>query len=373
MPTHAASLRQQKAERVTLIGSALDLALGVVKIVIGVIGHSTALVADGVHSLSDLATDFMVVLVMRHAAKAPDQQHPFGHQRFETVGTVVMGLVLTGVAAGMAWQSIQQLIGGDVTISPTWPVLVAAAVSIISKEWIYRYTVKVGRELKSDLIIANAWHSRSDAFSSVVVFVAVAGAMLGAVWLDALAAVIVALMIAKIGWDMVIKNLSELVDTGLPAEQLTKIQQAALAVAGVEEVHNLRGRTMAGQALLELHLVVGNQLSASEAHFIGNQVRDCLLRDFDNIQEVIFHIDTRSNQLDDKSLKLPARADIVELLAPLLNDDYQLTLYYASDKVSLELKLHSAKVTDIPALQASLTQVLQQQPWFGQLSVWRSE
>src|SRR5690606_12118778 len=111
MPTHAASLRQQKAERVTLIGSALDLALGVVKIVIGVIGHSTALVADGVHSLSDLATDFMVVLVMRHAAKAPDQQHPFGHQRFETVGTVVMGLVLTGVAAGMAWQSIQQLIG----------------------------------------------------------------------------------------------------------------------------------------------------------------------------------------------------------------------------------------------------------------------
>src|SRR5690606_38502370 len=131
MPTHAASLRQQKAERVTLIGSALDLALGVVKIIIGVLGHSTALIADGIHSLSDLATDIMVILVMRHSAKAPDQEHPFGHQRFETVGTVAMGLVLAGVAITMAWQSIQQLISGAATAIPTWPVLIVAALSVI--------------------------------------------------------------------------------------------------------------------------------------------------------------------------------------------------------------------------------------------------
>lgn len=374
-------VRQRRAEKVTLIGSAVDLTLGVTKVLVGIVGHSTALVADGVHSLSDLATDFMVILVMRHSSKAPDQQHPFGHLRFETVATLALGLILVGVALTMAWQSIQQWLDGRHQ-DPSWPVLLVAFLSIIGKEWVYRFSIKLGRELQSDLLIANAWHARSDAFSSVVVLVGVAGTMLGAHWMDALAAVGVALLIAKIGWDMVCKNLSELVDAGLPEQQVKSIEMLALQVPGVEQVHQIRGRTMAGQILLELHLVVDNRLSASEAHFVGNQVRGSLLASIPAMREVIFHIDTHTNQQDEKSRRLPDRQTIQQQLTPLLmqltqgeissDKDYELTLYYTSDRVDMEIKLLKEITGELSQdLQQKLQAALQQESWLGRIEVWR--
>jgi cation diffusion facilitator family transporter len=157
--------RRKEAEKVTLIGSAVDLFLGVTKIVVGFFANSAALIADGVHSLSDLATDFMVIAVLRISHQEPDEDHPWGHGRFETVGTTALGVVLILVGLGMAYELISNLFSGVAAEVPTWPALVVAAISIISKEWIFRYSLAVGKRLKSELLIANAWHSRTDALS----------------------------------------------------------------------------------------------------------------------------------------------------------------------------------------------------------------
>ncbi len=160
--------RARAAIRCTWIGAVLDTVLGVAKIIVGWLFHSHALIADGIHSLSDVVTDFMVVIVVRLANVEPDKEHPYGHERFETLGTVLLGFLLVGVAGAMAYNSIQQLYSGEDILIPGWPTLIIAALSIVSKEAIFRYTQAIGKRLKSDLLIANAWHSRTDAYSSVI-------------------------------------------------------------------------------------------------------------------------------------------------------------------------------------------------------------
>ncbi|TNE76114.1 MAG: cation transporter, partial [Gammaproteobacteria bacterium] len=182
----AAEMRE--ASRVTIIGMILDAVLGVIKVIAGALFHSQALIVDGIHSFSDVASDLVVLGVMRVSRQEPDDNHPYGHQRIETFGTLLLGSILIAVGAALAWENTLRLVAGEATIVPGWPVLVAAAISVLSKEWIYRYTRHVGERIRSDLIIANAWHSRTDAFSSVVVLVSTAGAMLGYIWLDVLAA-----------------------------------------------------------------------------------------------------------------------------------------------------------------------------------------
>ncbi|MGB2130571.1 MAG: cation diffusion facilitator family transporter, partial [Marinobacterium sp.] len=264
--------RRKAAEKVTLIGAVLDGVLGMLKIVIGFLANSSALIADGLHSLSDLLTDFMVIVVLRLSHRGPDDNHPWGHARFETVGTVILGALLMGVGIAMAYDSLQLLFSDQLPAVPTWPALLAAGLSILGKEWIFRYTLKVGQELESDLIIANAWHSRSDALSSIVVLLAVAGAMAGWWWLDALAAVLVALLVGKIGWDLIARSITELVDTALPEKKVNKLREQVLAVDGVVNVHSFKSRRMGNKSLLEMHLQVAPHLSAAEGHFIGDNV-----------------------------------------------------------------------------------------------------
>ena len=262
--------RRKAAERVTLIGSLVDLLLGVSKIVIGFIANSSALIVDGVHSLSDLATDFMVIVVLRISHQEPDKNHPWGHGRFETVGTVALGVILIAVGATLAYEMIVKVLTTDEIAIPTWPALVVAALSVISKEAIFRYSLKIGKELKSDLLIANAWHSRSDALSSIVVFVALIGAMMGVWWLDAVAAIFVAGFIGKIGWGLVTQSLTELVDTALPAERVKELRETVLEVEGIVNAHDFKSRTMGNQVLLEMHIQVAPHLSASEGHYVGD-------------------------------------------------------------------------------------------------------
>ncbi len=176
--------RTQLAVRVTLVGSVIDALLGAMKIIVGYVAHSHALVVDGVHSLSDLLTDLGVVLVSRYSGEDPDESHPYGHGRFETFGTVVLGSFLVFVALALFYDNAQRLWNKDELLVPTWPALCVAFISIVSKEWVFRYTKKIGEEINSKLIIANAWHSRTDMFSSIVVLVGVAGAMMGWLWLD---------------------------------------------------------------------------------------------------------------------------------------------------------------------------------------------
>lgn len=377
--------RRKAAEKVTLIGSVVDLLLGVAKIVVGFFANSAALIADGVHSLSDLATDFLVIVVLRISHQAPDKNHPYGHGRFETVGTVALGVILIAVGATLAFELASKLFEGPAEALPTWPALFVAGLSIISKEWIFRYSLKIGKELKSDLLIANAWHSRTDALSSVVVFVALIGAMLGVWWLDAVAAIAVAALIGKIGWDLVIKSLTELVDTALPEERVKELRAAVMEVEGIISVHGFKTRAMGNQAILEMHLQVASNLSASEGHYLGDQVVCVLQSRFDDIGHVIFHIDTYDDQpFHDQSCPImPTRAEIRTLVDQALGNltdqpkPYEMSLYYRPNSVDVELKLSqelSAQLDDQSIsheqLYQSLNEGLTKTGWFRNLKVW---
>jgi len=378
---YTAEQKQQQAQRVTLVGAIIDTILGLLKIFIGLVAHSSALVADGIHSLSDLLTDFLVVAVLKYSHQAPDQDHPWGHARFETIGTVLLGCILIAVAGAMAYESVLILLTSEQVLLPEWPALVVAAISIGAKEWIFHYTLAVGKRIKSDLIIANAWHSRTDALSSVVVFVGVAGAMSGYVWLDAMAAVIVAFVVAKIGWELTWKSIKELVDTALPEEQVLQYTNEIMQVEGVLSVHSFKSRNMGSQSLLEMHLQVAPHLSASEGHYIGDASVYRLKGKFDDIGHVIFHIDTYDDEEEDNYCKtLPMRTEVSGLLWQSLEelgvpdpDINRLTLHYRSDAIEIDLMLLNSEVNkqlNLVELEQQLSKSLSEFSWFKGIHLW---
>ncbi|MEK7301723.1 MAG: cation diffusion facilitator family transporter [Pseudomonadota bacterium] len=299
--------RYKDVRKVTLIGSALDFMLGVAKIAVGGLANSQALIADGIHSFSDLLTDFMVLYAAKHSHKAADEDHPYGHGRIETLATVSLGIVLIIIALGIAYSSIQRLNDPGILLDlSTWALLVAL-VSVVSKEWIYRYTIAAARRLRSDMLMANAWHSRSDAFSSIVVVLGIAGVMLGYPYLDAVAAVVVAAMIAKIGFDLVRSSTRELIDTALDPEKIKTIQKHIHAVSGVRSVHTLRSRKSAGDAFVDVHIQVDPRLSVSEGHQIGDAVRRRLMSHVDEVTDVTVHIDPENDETGSPCNDLPSR------------------------------------------------------------------
>ncbi len=194
--------RKRTTQQVTLVGALINTLLSVVKIAVGLIAQSQALVADGIHSLSDLLSDVLVYVAAQHAGHGPDSDHPYGHGRFETAATLGLGILLVMVALGISWDAVSRLFTPEKLLHPGPMALYAAALSIVAKEALYHYTVRAARRIRSDMLQANAWHHRSDAASSIVVLVGVAGTMAGLPYLDAIAAFAVGLMVAKIGWDL---------------------------------------------------------------------------------------------------------------------------------------------------------------------------
>jgi cation diffusion facilitator family transporter len=306
--------RYREVRRVTLVGSVVDLVLGVVKILIGVTAQSQALIADGVHSLSDLGTDFMVLFAAKHSHREADAEHPYGHGRIETVTTVALGVALTVVAIGISWDAVRRLLDPALLLHPGWPALAVAFISVASKEAIYHYTARAGRRLRSNMLLANAWHSRSDAISSIVVVVGIAGVMIGLPYLDAVAAVAVALMIAKIGWSLLWQSLQELIDTSLDTERVNAIRQTILAITGVRALHMLRTRRSGSDALVDVHILVDPALSVSEGHQIGESVRKQLMDSDDDVTDVTVHIDPEDDELASPCTHLPLRDEILQRL-----------------------------------------------------------
>ena len=336
--------RYREVRKVTVVGTVVDFFLGVAKIVIGLIAHSEALVADGVHSLSDLATDFVVLYAARHSHMDADEDHPYGHGRIETLATVGLGIMLILVSFGIAWDSLARLGEPDLLFAPGALALVVAFLSVLSKEALYQYTVNVGRRLKSNMLMANAWHHRSDAISSIVVFIGVAGAMMGYHYLDAVAAVVVAVMIAKIGLDLVLSSTRELIDTALEPELVEAIRDAIVQVNGVRALHMLRTRRSGGRALVDLHLQVDPRISVSEGHQIGDTVRRRLLERFDEVTDVTVHIDPEDDEKESPCDHLPLREDLIDRLrdqwsdmASIKNED--ITLHYLGGKLQVDVSL----------------------------------
>lgn len=369
----------QDATRITLVGMALDVALGVLKMLIGALFHSYALIADGIHSLSDALSDIMVIMVMRLSRQGPDDNHPYGHERFETFATVVMGSLLIAVAGALAWEGVQRL-WQPVEALPGWPVLLVAVLSIVSKEWIFHYTRRWGERLRSDLIIANAWHSRTDALSSVIVLVAVAGAMLGWVWLDALAAVAIAVIVGKVGADLAWDSIKVLVDTALSNERSEEMRTLALSEEGVRNVHALRSRHMGQNVLIDIHLMVDPAISVSEGHQIGVRTVHRLKDAYPDIREIICHIDPEDDDTQDDRLNrdLPRRSEVIRLLTERWHPwiDFALVgpirLHYLGEHVSVELYLHTAAPASSNLTQ-TLRQAAQDLPWLGQVRIWHAQ
>ena len=305
--------RYQEVRKVTLVGAFVDLVLGVVKIMIGMSAGSQALVADGVHSLSDLATDFLVLFAAKHSHRAADAEHPYGHGRIETVATVILGAALIVVAIGISYDAVRRMLEPELLMHPGVLALAVAFISVLSKEAIYQYTASAARRLRSKMLHANAWHSRSDAISSIVVVIGIGGAMAGYPYLDAIAAVAVALMIAKIGWDLLWKSLQELIDTSLEDEQVDAIRNFITSVHGVQALHMLRTRRSGNDALVDVHILVDPSLSVSEGHQIGEQVRTSLIEQMEDISDVTVHIDPEDDEIA-PSKRLPLRDEILQHL-----------------------------------------------------------
>jgi len=350
--------RYKEARDVTLVGSVIDLLLGVAKIVVGFTGHSQALIADGVHSLSDLVTDFMVLFAAKHASAAADDEHPYGHARIETVMTVALGIALIVVAAGLAYDAVRHMYEPQLLLTPDWTTLVVAAISIASKEWIYHYTMRVARKLRSNLLRANAWHSRSDAISSVIVVIGVIGAMAGLNYLDAVAAVGVAYMVAKIGWDLAWHSIRELVDTALDAERVDEIRDTIASVTGVRDLHMLRTRQMGGDALVDVHIQVDPKLSVSEGHQISETVRNRLIKEVDEVSDVMVHIDPENDEQAQPCCHLPLREALLTKLQgrwqdlPAASKIDQVTLHYLGGQVQVELLLPFSEVGSVDEARA---------------------
>lgn len=337
--------RYRETLKVTLIGSVIDLLLGVAKIIVGFISHSQALVADGIHSLSDLGTDVLVLYAAKHASREADEEHPYGHGRIETIATVALGIALIGVAVGIAIDSTYRLFEPDRLLRPDVWALVVAGLSVVSKEAIYHYTMRAARKFQSDMLRANAWHSRTDAISSIVVIVGVAGTMAGLEYLDAIAAVIVAIMIAKIGFDLAWNSIHELIDTGLEQERVDAIRDAIKDTAGVRSLHMLRTRRSGGDALVDVHIQVEPSLSVSEGHQISETVRRRVIQDIPEVADVTVHVDTEDDLLNAKTGRLPLRKDVIDRMSnyfsviPAAGDIEKITLHYMNGKINVEIIL----------------------------------
>jgi len=367
------AVEMKAATRVTVIGMVLDAFLGIIKVIGGALFHSQALLVDGIHSFTDVASDLVVLGVMKLSRQEPDDNHPYGHQRIETFGTLVLGSILIAVGAALAWENTLRLFEGGVVTIPEWPVLVAAAVSVVGKEWIFRYTRHIGQAIRSDLIIANAWHSRTDAFSSMVVLVSTAGAMLGLVWLDLLAAVVIAVIIIHIGWKFTWDSVQELVDTGLSPEDTDMLKTIARNTDGVLNVHELRSRRMGQDILLDIHLIVRPEISVSEGHQIGMQVVAGMRNALENILDINFHIDAENDEdLFPTTKKLPSRAEVGKIIAEHLGDIPQrsrLRLHYLRNKVHLEIFLDEPDPETIFTSE-NVRHHLEGYPWFGSVRIW---
>ena len=293
---------RSEVERITWISLAINLGVGVIKIALGLLGHSWAVVADGVHSLSDLVTDAAVLVGVRYWSAPADFDHPHGHARIETLVTVLIGGATAAVGVGLAWQAIQHMIRGD-GLQPTWVALAAAAASCIIKEGLYRWTIHVGRDIGSSAVIANAVHHRSDALSSVPATAAVTATLvLGPDWwwLDSAGAVVVSVLILYAAWTVIRPAVDQLVDHAAPADEVERFRDIASTTPGVSGAHDLRTRYVGTRIALDLHIEVHPQFTVHHGHEIADAVRNRLYASTDNLCDVVIHIDPAGIEETDK-------------------------------------------------------------------------
>lgn len=281
--------RESRIYRVTMYGAIANILLCAAKLLAGIFGRSSAMIADGVHSLSDLITDFIVIVFVRISSKPQDRGHEYGHGKYETLATTIIGLMLLFVGIGIMWNSVTQVwacLNGDRLQTPGWIAFWAAIVSIMVKELLFQYTRNAGMSLDSQAVIANAWHHRSDALSSIGTAIGIGGALLlGSRWavLDPIAAFIVSLLIIHASVEQLRPSLGELVEDSLPESVENDIRNAILSCPGVTDPHNLRTRKIGSRASIEVHIRMDGNMSLNEAHAkttsVEHRIKDIMGKD----------------------------------------------------------------------------------------------
>lgn len=293
----SATSREKSIYRVTWIGSIVNFLLLVFKFLAGILGHSSALVADAAHSLSDFITDIIVIVFVKISGKPEDDDHRYGHGKYETLATALIGLALFAVGIGLlvgGAMKVADVFNGATLPAPSMVALIAAAVSIVSKEILYRYTVRIGKNLNSQAVVANAWHHRSDAFSSIGTLIGIGGAIfLGEKWriLDPIAAIVVSAFIIKVAIDLIKPCVDELLERSLPAETEKKILDIISSFPEVSSPHHLRTRRIGNHIAIEVHLRMDGNTTLENAHTLATKVEMQLRSEFGQDTHIGIHME----------------------------------------------------------------------------------
>jgi cation diffusion facilitator family transporter len=287
---HSPAERAAAAARSTWVSVCVNLMLTAVQIVAGLLTKSQGLVADGIHSLSDLVADFVVLFAGHHAKKAADQDHPYGHQRFETAASLVLGVLLLAVGAGMLWSAMLKLQSPETVPQVHITALWVAAAALIAKETLFRYMLAVAKRVKSSMLVANAWHARSDAASSLVVGVGITGNLLGLPMFDPIAALIVGFMVTRMGWSFGWDALHDLMDRAVDDGEVQALRRTLEETPGVSGVHDIRTRKMGDMIVVDAHIEVDAQLTVEAGHDIAVAARQRVLQRH-RVLDLMTHVD----------------------------------------------------------------------------------
>ena len=289
--------REKEITRVTWIGSIVNFVLVVLKFVAGIVGHSAAMVADAVHSLSDFVTDIIVIVFVRISGKPEDESHDYGHGKYETLATAIIGLILLFVGVGILYngaKSVMEAFGGKALGAPSIWALVVAGASILLKELLYRYTIYKNRRLESQALVANAWHHRSDALSSIGTFIGIGGAIiLGDRWriLDPIAAIVVSIFIMKVAIELLKPCVDELLERSLPADTEADIMKVILSFNEVSAPHHLRTRRIGNHIAIEVHIRMRGDMTLHDAHLVTQNIESALKQKFGDKTHIGIHME----------------------------------------------------------------------------------
>lgn len=277
---------------VTKVGLFVNISLALGKFLAGWLAGSRALVADAVHSLSDMVTDVVVLVGAGWWTGPADAGHPHGHGRIETVISAIIGIALGAAGVGLGWSALVALHEGRAS-SPGWAAFMIACLAVVSKEWLFRWTFRIGKRFRSSALLANAWHHRSDALSSLPVALAVAGSKLHPQWhfLDHVAAIMVSALILYVAWTIIVPAVAQLTDAGLREEEVERIVRLVLQTEGVRATHEIRSRYIGSKLQVDLHILVDPELSVREGHRIATAVRDRLLQEVEDVADVLVHVE----------------------------------------------------------------------------------
>jgi cation diffusion facilitator family transporter len=306
--------RYRTTKHVTIVNASSNTLLAFIKIIVGYFARSHALMADGIHSLSDLISDALVLFAAKAGGKVPDANHPYGHQRIETLAAIIIAVLLLLVGASIVYETYRHIYTGKISAIYSLPVIVTALVSIGIKEWLYRFTLSAGKKINSNLLITNAYHNRSDVWVSALVVVSALFSILKIPYADNISASIIALVIMKSGLQLLASGISELIDTGVEPITLNKIRECIQTSPGVVSIHQLRTRSHGGNIFVDAHIIVNTFISVSEGHHIGEKVHEKLIHSFPEIADVTVHIDPENDETSRPSLNLPTRTEIIALL-----------------------------------------------------------